>query len=73
MGVASETNKGQPIDSQMDELQQLVSTAGADVVHRVIQKKTAPDSATYIGRGKAEEIYGMAEDLDVDTVVLMRN
>jgi GTP-binding protein HflX len=69
VGVASETNKGQPIDSQMDELQQLVSTAGADVVHRVIQKKTAPDSATYIGRGKAEEIYGMAEDLDVDTVV----
>ena len=69
VGIDSESTPNYSIDTQMDELQQLVLTAGADVVTRVIQKKSTPDSATYIGRGKALEIYATAEELDVDTVV----
>ena len=69
VGVDNQSDKSQLIEAQMDELQQLVATAGADVVSRIIQKKTKPDSATYIGRGKAMEIFSMAEELDVDTVV----
>ncbi|MEE2682892.1 MAG: GTPase HflX [Actinomycetota bacterium] len=69
VGVDNQSDKSQLIEAQMDELQQLVATAGADVVSRVIQKKTKPDSATYIGRGKAMEIFTLAEELDVDTVV----
>ena len=49
VGVDSESTPNYSIDTQMDELQQLVLTAGADVVMRVIQKKSTPDAATYIG------------------------
>ena len=69
VGVDNQNDKDQLIEAQMDELQQLVATAGADVVATVTQRKTIPDSATYIGRGKAVEIFAMAEELDVDTVV----
>ena len=69
VGVDNQTDKNQLIEAQMDELQQLVATAGADVVSSVIQKRNIPDSATYIGRGKAIEISALAEELDVDTVV----
>ena len=34
-----------------------------------MQRRPSPDPATYIGRGKAREIYDLAESLDIDTVV----
>jgi GTP-binding protein HflX len=46
-----------------------VDTAGADPVDRVIQKREAPDPATYVGKGKAAEIQETSEVLDADTVV----
>ncbi|HAF68126.1 MAG TPA: GTPase HflX, partial [Acidimicrobiaceae bacterium] len=51
------------------ELAQLVDTAGADPVDRVVQKREAPDPATYVGKGKAAEIQATSEVLDADTVV----
>lgn len=57
------------ITAQMAELQELVSTAGADVVHEVIQKRNSPDPSTFIGRGKVKEIFELAENYDADTVV----
>ena len=44
------------IDANLDELAQLVDTAGADPVDRVIQRRDAPDPATYVGKGKVTEI-----------------
>ena len=46
---------GEGADS-VDELEQLANTAGAVVVGKVIQSRRVPDSATYVGRGKAEEL-----------------
>ncbi|MGB1734223.1 MAG: GTPase HflX, partial [Acidimicrobiales bacterium] len=57
------------VDANLDELAQLVDTAGADPVDRVIQKREAPDPATYVGRGKATEIQETSDDADADTVV----
>lgn len=57
------------VDANLDELAQLVDTAGADPVDRVIQKREAPDPATYVGKGKAAEIQETSEVLDADTVV----
>ena len=54
---------------ELDELSQLVDTAGADVVKTVVQRRSSPDPATFIGQGKAREIYEIAEALDADTVV----
>ena len=39
----------------LDELSQLIDTAGADEVARVTQRRDSPDSTYYIGKGKAEE------------------
>jgi GTP-binding protein HflX len=56
-------------EAGLDELERLVDTAGADVAGRIIQRRTAPDSATYLGRGKAEELLEMCLEVDADTVV----
>jgi len=57
------------VDASLDELELLVDTAGADVVARVVQRRNAPDPATYIGSGKAQEVKELAEATDCDTVV----
>ena len=53
----------------LDELALLVDTAGADVVAREVQRRDAPDPATYIGKGKAAELRNLSEAVDADTVV----
>jgi len=55
--------------AMLDELALLVDTAGADAVERVHQRRTSPDPATYIGKGKVQEIKELAEAVDCDTVV----
>jgi GTP-binding protein HflX len=57
------------VESYLDELALLVDTAGADVEARVLQRRDAPDPATYIGKGKAEELHNLSEAVDADTVV----
>ena len=57
------------VDEALDELAQLVDSAGADVVGRVVQRRDSPEPATFIGRGKAEEIAALSRTLDADTVV----
>jgi len=53
----------------LDELAQLIDTAGAQEVARITQRRDAPDSAFYIGKGKAEELKELCLALDSDTVV----
>ncbi len=57
------------VDASLDELSGLVSTAGADAVARLCQRRKSPDPATFVGRGKAREIGDVAERVDCDTVV----
>ncbi|HUB71022.1 MAG TPA: GTPase HflX [Acidimicrobiales bacterium] len=56
-------------ERHLDELAQLVGTAGADVVARVHQRRDRPDPATYVGHGKALELRDVSESADADTVV----
>ena len=53
----------------LDELEALADTAGADSVDRVVQRRDAPDPATYLGKGKAQEIVGIAGALDADMLI----
>jgi GTP-binding protein HflX len=57
------------VERSLDELAQLVDTAGADEVARILQRRHSPEPATYIGKGKVEELRALADDLDADTVV----
>jgi GTP-binding protein HflX len=56
-------------EAHLDELALLVDTAGADEAARVLQRRDAPDPATYIGKGKAEELRDLSNAVDADTVV----
>lgn len=53
----------------LDELERLVDTAGAAVVGRQVQSRPSPDVATYIGKGKAEEIELLRRHLEFDFVI----
>jgi GTP-binding protein HflX len=61
------------LDHQLDELALLVDTAGADVVARVVQRRDAPDPATFLGSGKVEELRELCLVVDSDTVVFEQN
>jgi len=61
------------LDYQLDELALLVDTAGADVVARIVQRRDAPDPATFLGSGKVQELRDICLAVDSDTVVFEHN
>ncbi len=56
-------------EEHVEELVQLVGTAGGTVVARVLAKRPARDPATCVGKGKAEEIGRIAADTGATLVV----
>jgi len=69
VGVAVPPTTTGETERSLDELALLVDTAGADVVGRVLQRRDSPDPATYVGKGKAEELHELSLAVDCDTVV----
>jgi GTP-binding protein HflX len=69
VGVVLPGRTEEDVEAHLDELAQLIDTAGADVVGRTVQRRREPDPATYIGKGKAEEIHELSLAVDSDTVV----
>ena len=53
----------------LDELEALADTAGADVLDRMLQRRDTPHPASYLGKGKAAEIVGVAAALDADLLI----
>ena len=53
----------------LDELEFLASTAGAFVKKRFIQKLNGPNSKTYVGKGKVEEIGAYVEANEIEIVI----
>src|SRR5690606_15745035 len=51
------------------ELAALAETAGAEVLDGLLQRRPHPDPATYIGKGKAEELRDIVAAVGADTVV----
>lgn len=56
-------------ESCLDELADLSYTAGAEVVGRMIQKLDAPNKATYIGKGKIEELKNYIEMVEATGII----
>lgn len=69
VGVTMPPERAEATDRSLDELAALVDTAGADAVSRIVQRRNAPDAATYVGSGKAQEIRTESDAHDADTVV----
>jgi GTP-binding protein HflX len=57
------------VKEHLDELEELVATAGAETVKKIIQTKNSVDPAFYIGKGKAEELVSVVEDDKIDVVI----
>jgi GTPase len=69
VGVALGSQTTDDAEIGLDELALLVDTAGAEERGRVMQKRDVPDPTWFIGKGKAEELRDLSEDVDADTVV----
>ncbi|MCB9314235.1 MAG: GTPase HflX [Saprospiraceae bacterium] len=64
--------QGQPesqVMEYLDELEFLAHTAGATTLRRFTQKLAQPDSRTFIGKGKLEEIAAYVELKEIDLVI----
>ncbi|MDE7452085.1 MAG: GTPase HflX, partial [Paramuribaculum sp.] len=53
----------------LDELAFLADTAGAVTVKKFLQKMNGPDSRTYVGKGKLEEIRQFVEDNEIGMAI----
>ena len=56
-------------ENSLRELAALAETAGARVLDGMLQRRPNPDPATYVGRGKAEELAAIVKELGADTVI----
>jgi len=56
-------------DRSLGELARLAETAGSVVLEGVIQRRDAPDPATYLGSGKAQELRQIVVASGADTVI----
>ncbi len=57
------------VEEYLDELALLTDTAGVGVRHRFIQERDSIDPATFIGKGKAEEIGWVVDHEQLDVVI----
>ena len=69
VGVELKSRRGVELRDSLEELSELATTAGGEVVGDGIQKMAVPCAATYIGKGKAEEFAEHCRRADVDTVI----
>ncbi len=56
-------------EETLDELRALVETAGGEIVASCLQTRQLPDSALFIGEGKADEIARLASEFEADIIV----
>jgi len=58
------------IQESILELEQLADTAGAEVIGELSQKRHSPDSATYLGSGKAQDLALMVQQKGANIVIV---
>lgn len=56
-------------ENSLRELAALAETAGAQVLDGILQRRAHPDPATFLGKGKAQELRDLVRALGADTVV----
>lgn len=59
----------QDAENSLRELAALAETAGSEVLDGLLQRRTSPDPATYLGKGKAQELRQMVGATGADTVI----
>ncbi|MBR6460102.1 MAG: GTPase HflX [Actinomycetaceae bacterium] len=69
VGLQTE-GSAQEAEESLRELADLAQTAGAQVLDGLIQRRSMPDPATYLGSGKAKELAELVASVQADTVIV---
>lgn len=69
VGVVHKDQSEEEVHEYLNELAFLAETAGATTVKKFIQKLPHPDSRTYVGKGKLEEIKNYINGRDINMII----
>ena len=69
VGVVQKDQREEQVIEYLDELAFLAETAGAVTVKKFIQKLPHPDTRTYVGKGKLEEIKQYIQNRDISVLI----
>lgn len=69
VGVVHKDQREEEVMEYLDELAFLAETAGAVTVKKFIQKLPHPDSRTYVGKGKLQEIATYIRNKEIDLLI----
>jgi GTPase len=69
VGVATASERRGRVEDDLQELARLADSAGAEVVHTILQARRTINAAFFIGRGKAEELSYLAEEKKIDIII----
>ena len=69
VGLYSAETDREVANEHLDELEQLVLTAGGITVRKVLQNRKRPDPATYIGKGKLNDLASLAGTDEADLII----
>ena len=69
VGVGLRNDKSNTVQEHLSELAELTLTAGGEVAGQIIQRRDRPDPATFIGKGKADQMIHQAQELGCSLIV----
>ncbi len=69
VGVSLRGGSTAEAQEHLDELEQLATTAGAEVIGRTVQGRGRIDTTTYVGAGKVTELKEICENWAINLVV----
>lgn len=69
VGLVHKAQTEEQVKEYLEELAFLAETAGASAVKRYIQKLPHPDSRTFVGKGKLEEIKKYVSERNIDIII----
>ncbi len=67
--VGVQLDNQEDMESSLEELKALAKTAGAETVGKIIQPRDAYHPATYIGKGKLEEVRTLLEETGATGII----
>jgi GTPase len=69
IGVITKNQKQEEAEEYLDELAFLADTAGAVTIKKYFQKLDNPDKATFVGKGKLQEITDFTKENQIDLII----
>ena len=70
VGVATQEEGGVwEAEESLRELEELARSVGAEIQYQALQQRSFPDPIYYVGKGKAEELALLCEELGIELVI----